>query len=176
MTVTDDMKKQKRILLSILTAIFLIAVFPFEMHASNEINWYFKKNSEHKQPILDPNQLFINKYSCYYVDRNHGDDSSDKVIYLTFDAGYENGNIEKILDTLKEKDVKAAFFVLSHLIDKNTELVKRMVDDGHLVCNHTSTHKNIAKIQDRQKLIEELGKLEALYSEKIGGALIYLYR
>ncbi len=170
------MKKRNRTILTLICAIFLITIFPIDMHASNEINWYFKKNNEHKQPNLDPNQLFINKYSCYYVDKKHGDDSNDKVIYLTFDAGYENGNVEKILDTLKEKNVSAAFFVLSHLIDKNTDLVKRMAAEGHLVCNHTSTHKNIAKIQDRDKLIEELNKLEVLYNDKIGGEMPKFFR
>ena len=104
--------------------------------AATEISWYFKKNSEHKQPQLDQQLEFINKYSCYYVDKQHGDDCAEKVIYLTFDAGYENGNIERILDVMKEKNVKGAFFVLGHLIEANTDLVKRMADEGHLVCNH----------------------------------------
>ena len=170
------MKKQKKILLSVFIALFLISTLSFESHALNETCWYFKKNSEHLQPQLDPCQLFINQYSCYYVDKNHGDDSSDKVIYLTFDAGYENGNVEKILDTLKEKNVKAAFFVLSHLINNDTDLVKRMVKEGHLVCNHTSTHKNVAKIKSADLLLQELRKLEVLYTEKIGGEMPKYFR
>ncbi|MBQ8836684.1 MAG: polysaccharide deacetylase family protein [Clostridia bacterium] len=146
------------------------------MHAATEVSWYFKKNSEHKQPTLDANLEFINNYSCYYVDKNHGDSCEDKVIYLTFDAGYENGNVEKILDVLKEKNVKGAFFVLGHLIENNTALVKRMVDEGHLVCNHTASHKNMAKVTDSAKFKEELEKLEVLYEEKIGGEMPKFYR
>lgn len=144
--------------------------------AATEVSWYFKKNSEHKQPQLDKELEFINKYSCYYLDAKHGDDCAEKVIYLTFDAGYENGNIERILDVMKEKDVKGAFFVLGHLIEANTELVKRMADEGHLVCNHTVRHKNMAQVTDRTVFEEELHGLERLYEEKIGGQMAKYYR
>ena len=97
-------------------------------------------------------------------------------MYLTFDAGYENGNIERILDVLKEKNVKGAFFVLSHLIEANTDLVKRMADEGHLVCNHTMSHKNMAAVTDRSVFEKELGGLEKLYAEKIGGEMAKFYR
>ncbi len=167
------MRKQKRIFAAI--AVILIIILTVSV-AAEEINWYFKKNNEHKQPSLDDSLSFITNYSCYYVDKNHGDNSEDKVIYLTFDAGYENGNVERILDTLKEKDVKAAFFVLSHLIESNTELVKRMADEGHLVCNHTMSHKNMAKVTDKSVFEKELYGLEKLYSEKIGGEMPKFYR
>ncbi len=154
----------------------LVAVIPIELHAANEINWYFKKNNEHKQPALDKNLEFINNYSCYYVDKNHGDTSDDKVIYLTFDAGYENGNVEKILDILKEKNVEGAFFVLGHLIKNNTDLVNRMVNEGHMVCNHTMSHKNMAKVYDRAAFEEELNALEELFTEKTGKEMPKFYR
>ena len=70
---------------------------------------------------------FIENYGGYYVDKKHGDDCEEKVIYLTFDAGYENGNVERILNVLKEENVKAAFFVLENVILKNGDLIKRMV-------------------------------------------------
>ena len=66
-------------------------------------SWYVKRNKEHKQPVFDTEQKNAGKYSVYYVDTAHGYDSSERVIYLTFDAGYENGNIERILDILKEE-------------------------------------------------------------------------
>ena len=165
----------KKVFIYVLSFI-LISLISIDSHAANEINWYFKKNNEHKQPSLDTNLEFINNYNCYYVDKNHGDTCEDKVIYLTFDAGYENGNIEKILDTLKEKNVQGAFFVLGHLINNNTDLVRRMTNEGHLVCNHTMSHKNMAIVTDRSKFIEELAKLENIYSEKIGGEMPKFYR
>ena len=166
--------KQKKIFAVCVIFLFSIS-FSISLFA-DEIGWYFKKNNEHKQPSLDENLSFITNYSCYYVDKKHGDDNEEKVIYLTFDAGYENGNIERILDTLKEKEVKAAFFVLEHLIKSNTELVKRMVDEGHLVCNHTMSHKNMAKVSDRLVFEKELNGLSNLYREKIGGEMPKFYR
>ncbi len=157
-------------------ATVLFVSFPIDSFAVNEVSWYFKKNSEHKQPSLDKELEFINNYSCYYLDKKHGDEDTDKVIYLTFDAGYENGNIERILDVLKEKKVQGAFFVLGHLVDKNTELVKRMANEGHLVCNHTVSHKNMAKITDAAEFKNELVKLEELYYEKTGGEIAKFYR
>lgn len=168
-------KRVKRFLTSAIILIILL-VFTLEMHAANEVNWYFKKNNEHKQPKLDEPLQFINNYSCYYVNKTYGDENEEKVIYLTFDAGYENGNIQRILDTLKEKEVKGAFFVLGHLIDKNTDLVKRMVDEGHFVCNHTLSHKNMAKVQNKNEFINELTSLEKLYHERIGGEMPKFYR
>ena len=166
-------RKQKRIFCCLLVIIiFTLAISV----AAEEIGWYFKKNNEHRQPSLDKSLSFITNYSCYYLDKNHGDECDDKVIYLTFDAGYENGNVTRILDTLKEKDVKAAFFVLSHLIDSNTALVKRMADEGHLVCNHTMSHRNMAKVSEKAIFEKELYGLEKLYFEKIGQAMPKFYR
>ena len=111
-------------------------------------NWYCKKTSDHTQPPLDHLLSFTDKeeLQAYYVDKKYTDyTADDKVIYLTFDAGYENGNIEKILDTLKEENVQGAFFVLDNLVKRNTDLVKRMNDEGHLVCNHTSTHPDMTQ-------------------------------
>ena len=69
------------------------------------------------------------------------------MIYLTFDAGYENGNIEKILDTMKKHNVNGAFFILENLITRNTDLVKRMSAEGHTVCNHTARHRDMTKAE-----------------------------
>ncbi|MBQ9428111.1 MAG: polysaccharide deacetylase family protein [Clostridia bacterium] len=167
--------KHKRFILLSLGLVLLISL-PLRLFAQDGLSWYFKKNGEHKQPLLDSGQTFINGYHCYYVDKNHGDDCVDKVIYLTFDAGYENGNVEKILDTLKEKNVKAAFFVLSHLITADTELVRRMADEGHLVCNHTMSHRDMTRAKTRAEFEKELLGLEKLYAEKIGGEMPKYYR
>ena len=97
-------------------------------------------------------------------------------MYLTFDFGYENGNTKRILDTLRDKNVKASFFVLAHPINKETELVKRMFNEGHAVCNHTMTHKNMAHIKDKAEFARELTGLEELCKLKTGYDLDRYYR
>ena len=137
--------------------------------------WFFKKTLDHTQPNLDPRLSFIEKYDCAYVDKTKADDE-DKVIYLTFDAGYENGNIEKILDSMKEHDVRGSFFILENLINRNQQLVKRMVDEGHLVCNHTAKHKDMSRITEKTTFETELQKLEKIFADNIGGELAKIYR
>ena len=80
-------------------------------------NWYCVRRSDHLQPECEKNMQFIEKYNGYYIDKNHGNSDSDKVVYLTFDAGYENGNVAKILDAMKAEGVTGAFFILSHLVE-----------------------------------------------------------
>ena len=118
---------------------------------------------------------FIEKYNGFYVDKKHGDLEPKKRIYLTFDAGYENGNVEKILDILKEHKVVGAFFVLSHLIETHPELVKRMKEEGHLICNHTAKHENMARFSP-MAFKEELMTLERVYEAKMGDSLSKYYR
>ena len=102
-------------------------------------------------------------------------EKGDKRIYLTFDAGYENGNVAKILDVLKEEKAPAAFFVLSHFIKSAPELVARMESEGHLICNHTAQHRNMAKL-NADAFRAELERLECLYTETTGKKLARFYR
>ena len=134
--------------------------------------WYCRHVAEHARPKADPALSYVEKYDAYYI----GKDEEDKVIYLTFDAGYENGNVEKILDVLKEKEVPAAFFVLSHLVEKDTALVARMFDEGHLVCNHTARHKDMSLVNDKAVFETELKALEDICREKIGKEMAKYYR
>ena len=143
--------------------------------AAEEFHWYCKRNKEHKQPTLDTNMRFIEDVGGYYVDKKHGDDCEEKVIYLTFDLGYENGNVEKIMDVMKAEDVKGAFFVLGNVIERDPELIKRMSDEGHLVCNHTTTHKNLVGAS-KEKFTEELTTLEKMYKDLTGKDLSKYYR
>ncbi len=144
--------------------------------ASQEAGWYIKRNAEHKQPTPPAGFSAIEKYGAYYVDKRHTDDSQEKILYLTFDAGYENGNVERILDVLKEERVPGAFFILDNLIIRNPELVKRMRDEGHLVCNHTLRHRDMTRITDEAEFSRELLALSDLYREKIGGEMAPYYR
>ena len=140
------------------------------------MSWYTVRNKEHRQPRLDAAQQIIEKHGGYYVDKRYSDNEGQKVVYLTFDAGYENGNIEKILNTLKEEDVKAAFFILEHLVLKNSELVKRMADEGHTVCNHTASHKDMTRVETIEEFSAELSALEKSYFEKTGKEMARFYR
>lgn len=138
--------------------------------------WYCKHVKDHVQPSVDKALAFVEKYDAYYIDRRHADeDDADKVIYLTFDAGYENGNVEKTLNILRDQNVPAAFFVLQNLIVKNTDIIKRMTDEGHLVCNHTAHHKNMSDWDD-SAVLEELELLEKCYYEQTGNKMSKYYR
>lgn len=142
---------------------------------SQEYNWYCVHRNDHLQPKCDASLSFIEQYDGYYIDKYHGDDCNLKKIYLTFDAGYENGNIEKTLDILKEENVTAAFFVLGNLIERNTELVNRMFSEGHLVCNHTFSHRSMTG-KPYNEFKNEITKLENACYEKTGKHISKYYR
>ena len=157
-------------LFCIALAIFIcLSVLSFSAGAAREreLHWYCTRNMQHRQPVLPPELAFAEELGGYYIDRAHGDDVADRVVYLTFDAGYENGNVEKILNTLQEKEVPAAFFVLSHLVEANTALVLRMQNEGHLVCNHTARHKNLSAAT-AEAIVAELQALEDVMLQKTG--------
>jgi peptidoglycan-N-acetylmuramic acid deacetylase len=103
-------------------------------------------------------------------------DENDKVLYLTFDAGYENGLTAGILDTLKEHEVPAAFFLVGTYIRDETDLVKRMVAEGHIVANHTMTHPDMSKISDINVFKKELARVEEVYLEVVGEEIPRYYR
>ncbi|MBQ9099675.1 MAG: polysaccharide deacetylase family protein [Clostridia bacterium] len=129
-----------------------------------ELHWYCTRQKAHRQAIAASELRFVEEYGSYYIDHTHNEASDEKVIYLTFDAGYENGNVEKILNTLQETQTPAAFFVLKHLVTANTALVQRMVSDGHLVCNHTAHHPNLA-MASADQIAKELRELETVCQE-----------
>ena len=166
------MKKTIFFLFILVIAISVIATTVAS--AETSFNWYCVRNKDHKQPKADAYMQFVENYGGYYIDHVHNDENPEKVIYLTFDAGYENGNITKILDTLKEEQVQGCFFVLKNLISKNPELIKRMIDEGHIVANHTSTHIDITK--STNKLKAELEELEKSFHELTGKEMPKYFR
>ena len=170
----------KRILAFLIISLCIISPCSFNINeinaASVSYSWYCVRNKEHKQPTQDANTRFIEQYGGYYVDKRYDDMTDEKVIYLTFDAGYENGNIEKILDVLKQENVSAAFFILSNLVDKNPELILRMADEGHLVCNHTSKHLDVSKCENIEEFKRELDALEKIYKDVTGREMAKFFR
>ena len=103
-------------------------------------------------------------------------DTNRPVLYLTFDAGYENGNTEKILDVLKAHRIPAAFFLVGNYMERNPELVRRMAAEGHIVGNHTMHHPDMSKLSDPAAFAKELQDLENLYQQITGEELKKYYR
>ena len=141
------------------------------LYAEAAQNWYCKREKDHIRPSADPNMAYIEEENGFFI----GKDPEDKVIYLTFDAGYENGNVARILDTLKAHNAEGAFFILENLITRNPALVERMKNEGHLVCNHTAKHKDMTKLSEAE-IEKELCALEKLYRETFGCELAPFYR
>ena len=138
-------------------------------------SWYCVRAKDHRQPRADGNLSFVESYGGYYIDHTHTDPTAeDKVVYLTFDAGYENGNVGKILDTLKAAEVPGAFFILGNLPEAEPDLVRRIASEGHLICNHTFTHKNLCGAP-AGALTAELKRLEEACSA-IGVTVSPYYR
>jgi peptidoglycan-N-acetylmuramic acid deacetylase len=159
-------------------ALICIAVFLAIQVSATEINsWYCVRNKNHNQPTLAKEWKMIEKYDVFWVDKARSDFSSDdKVVYLTFDAGYENGNVEKIVDVLNKENVKGVFFVLDNILLKNKDLITKMIENGHTVANHTAKHKNMTKIKDKNEFERELKSLEELYEREYGEKMARIYR
>ena len=158
-------------LLIITIMLFLLSTVVF---AEEGYGWFVKRNGN-KQPVFTNEQKSVSNYSGYYIDSRLNDNSNKKILYLTFDAGYENGNVEKILNVLRDENVPAAFFLLDNIILKNTDLVTRMANEGHLVCNHTKNHKNLTNANEKE-ITKNLTDLEKLYEEKTGNTMAKYFR
>ncbi len=142
----------------------------FELELTSE-DWGLSFGEAGTQPGGNAKPEDLAWYDAYYV----GDDS-EKVIYLTFDCGYENGNTEPILDALEKHDVKATFFVVGHFLETAPELVKRMVEEGHTVGNHTYHHLDMPTISDRETFQKEMDDVADLFHEITGKELSAYYR
>ena len=114
-------------------ALICIAVFLAIQVSATEINsWYCIRNKNHNQPTLAKEWKMIEKYDVFWVDKACSDFSSDdRVVYLTFDAGYEKGNVETIVEVLNKENVKGVFFVLDNILLKNKDLITKMIENGH---------------------------------------------
>ena len=166
----------KKHLIKIIAFCLVIFVFtPFIRVNAKELHWYCKRNAEHKQPISDSQFSFLDECCGIYVDKSHGDENEEKVIYLTFDVGYENGNVAKILDVMKQEEVVGSFFVLENVIKRNPDLVLRMANEGHIVCNHTLNHPNLVGKSEELFKNEVLG-LENEYRKLTGKEMSKFFR
>ncbi len=176
--------KKAALLTILLTAAFLvgrgIAYVRYEkvsgraVPASGSVssaNWGLGFGQEGSQPTGNASAEELKQYDAHYVGG-----STDKVIYLTFDAGYENGNTQPILDALKKHHVPATFFVVGHYLESAPELVKQMVADGHFVGNHTYHHLDMSSIASKESFEKEMHDVETLFQEITGTELARFYR
>ena len=168
------------------TCLFLIAAFcagritaqirsentrsiSIEMEADG--NWGLSFPEEGQPPVANASMEELAAFDTYYAQ-----DTEDKRIYLTFDCGYENGNTPLILDALKKHKAPATFFVVGNFVSTSGDLLKRMVDEGHAVGNHTFSHPDMSKISTQEAFAKELSQVEELFKEATGTEMEKYYR
>lgn len=134
-------------------------------------DWGLSFGESGTQPSGNASAQDLSWYDAYYV----GDDN-EKIIYLTFDCGYENGNTEPILDALQKHNVQATFFVVGHFLESAPDIVKRMAEDGHAVGNHTYHHLDMPTISDMETFRREVDDVADLFREITGEELSMYYR
>ena len=164
-------KRDLIILLAALAAAIAVTISIFSGKALQTGSWGLSFRQEGAAPIGNADATQLKQFDAAYIG-----DTTQKVLYLTFDAGYENGCTEKILDILKKQEVPAAFFLVGNYIQQNADLVRRMVEEGHIVANHTMHHYDMSKISDKAAFTKELQDLEALYKETTGQEMPKYYR
>ena len=136
---------------------------------NKKVEWGIKRSDNHEQPDLgSKNKQLIDENEDIAIGNNE-----NKYVYLTFDEGYEAGYTSSILDTLQANDVKAAFFITGHYLNTQSELVKRMIDEGHIVGNHTVNHPSMPSLSE-DKLKEEIMTLHTAVYEKFNYEMKYL--
>ncbi|MCL2854658.1 MAG: polysaccharide deacetylase family protein [Defluviitaleaceae bacterium] len=133
-------------------------------------SWYFVPASTTGEAPGWDASFDLENYNTHYLG-----DTSRKEIYLTFDEGYENGHTEVILDVLRDKNVPAAFFVTKPYIKDNPDLVRRMVDEGHVVGNHTVRHKSSPSLSC-EEIATELAGVAEFFKEITGKEIPKFFR
>ena len=131
------------------------------------VGWGFKKIPGQKPQFTREQIETMGKYGCIYAGKD------EKSIYLTFDEGYENGYTMPILDVLRKHNVKAAFFITGPYLKEYGDIVDIMVQDGHIVGNHTVNHPSLPK-KSPEKIEEEIKGLEDMFFERYGQKMKYL--
>ena len=166
------MRKRDLILLvAALAAAVTVAVSVFHGSALPTGSWGLSFRQEGAPPLGSAGVDELKAYRAVYLG-----DTAEKVIYLTFDAGYENGSTEKILDVLKKHNAPAAFFLVGNYISTQPDLVRRMAAEGHIVGNHTMHHYDMSQLSDRAAFEKELTDLEKLYQDTTGQPMPKFYR
>lgn len=130
---------------------------------NKKIGWGIKRNDNHEQPdVGNVNRKILDKYQGLYMGNKE-----QKLVYLTFDLGYEAGYTPKILEVLKQNEVKATFFITAHYVNTQPDLVKQMIDEGHIIGNHTVNHKSMPSCS-LETIKKEVMDLHSAIYEKFG--------
>ena len=140
-------------------------------NANAGANWGLSFQEEGKAPVGNAAASYLKDFDAYYME-----ETEEKVIYLTFDCGFENGNTPAILDALKKHNAPATFFIVGNYMETSPDLVKRMVEEGHTVGNHTYHHPDMSKMTTKEAFEKELKDLAVLYEEVVGQPMSMYYR
>ena len=144
---------------------------PSAITCSSEGNWGLSFQTDGEPPIANASMEELAKFNAYYAQN-----TTEKVLYLTFDAGFENGNTPIILDALKKHSAPATFFVVGTYIESNPDLIKRMEKEGHIVGNHTYHHPDMTKLSSLSAFEKELKDVENAYNNVTGKEMTKFYR
>ena len=166
------MRKRDLVLLVLaLAAALVLTLWVFQDDTLATGSWGLSFRQEGAAPIGSAGADALQALDAAYLG-----DTTQPVIYLTFDAGYENGCTEQILNTLQKHQVKAAFFLVGNYIEHNADLVRRMAAEGHIVGNHTMHHPDMSRISDPAAFEKELSDLEVLFQDTTGTQMPKYYR
>lgn len=168
--------KNKVIIISIILLIAIFSIYLISCRGkkttqTSSNSWGLSFPESGKLPVGNATPEYLKKYNAYFVG-----DTNNKRVYLTFDAGYEAGYTKDILTALKNQDVKATFFVVGTYIRDNPELVKEMVNDGHIVGNHTQIHPDMSKMSTLEDFKKQILPVEEKYKEVTGEEMKKFYR
>lgn len=166
---TEEHKREEKKKPTLMRERVLVEDTDYSLYDNTLYAWWFKRNDNHEQSGCQED-FDITQYDAHYIVP-----VSEKKMYITFDCGYENGFTPDMLDVLKEEQVTAAFFVTQTFIRDNVDLVKRMKEEGHLVCNHTVTHPSMPgkSVEEQRK---ELFDCENYMKQATGYELDLFYR
>ncbi len=168
---------KKRGIVAVILCVTLLISAPFltpeeTQTASAAISdWGLSFSKQGEPPRGNADAEYLAEYDAYFLDA-----TPDNKIYLTFDAGFENGCTPKILDVLKKHNAPATFFLVGNYIDTAPALVERMVSEGHIVANHTMSHPDMSRIADKESFEKELLGLEEKYKALCGKDMLKIYR
>lgn len=164
-------KKEMNYLKKVLFLVFaLMFLYTLPKINAKTYGWGFKRNDNHETPEIGIYAREIEGTSSYYIGN-----PKKKEVYLTFDVGYDDGTLEHLLKVLDEKNVKSTFFVTGDFITRESELLMKIVEAGHIVGNHTWGHKDITKLSF-DELKDELYKVEDQYYQLTGKMMIRFFR
>ena len=153
----------------LIMTLLMLLVSATAVYAGENWGLHFPKDGSH--PTGPATAEHLKKFDAYFMG-----DASEKIMYLTFDAGYEIDLTAGMLDTLKKHEVPAAFFLVGNYIRDYPDLINRMVAEGHIVANHTMTHPDMSKISNKENFAKELALVEDVYKNVTGTDMPKFYR